>query len=590
MINIRYVPHNAQSPEGSASSFTGVFVVNTPAHDHSGVSHLAEHMCFRGSPYYPADHELFAANALLPLSINATTYAGCTYFYVQSYNKALFTSAIQFMYSGLVNTHYSQCAFEAERNGVLVNELTMLEGNIDYANNIAIRRNDTSPMAYQHAGGFSDSVLEISFDDLIDYKKTWYDSDHITLLVSSADTDGNEIISLCSQAIAEVEARGSNAKSCGAMPRSKAAEASASILRRESSVPVYPMSSHYANSQHMSNIYKSNTHVQPTENYVSTWWVPQEFTHDLLEVESLIQKNVKSSSVDLGYFFIDDEVNHADMIALRFVHNIKASAKARKDAHENLVSLLTDLNVEAKPRFFTDAKLPEPVQRLIRDFQQQTHSRHSEPHSPLKLSPFADYLCSVHVCQAGMHEVDVKNKNADTPISDNWVPTVEVEIDYGDEDEDKDEDKVKANKTALLATSFALLLSLDNLPVLPRLLHKLAAFSVQTTQTIQSAQSIQSLLSTQRIQNPENRFQCIGNHWVYRVDTQFHHYLIDIVTDASFWQPRTNGECYALGVAQFNGEIFIYGAQDRQASTRDLWCENTFAQIDIDAGVSHYPA
>lgn len=579
MINIRYVPHNAQSPEGSASSFTGVFVVNTPAHDHSGVSHLAEHMCFRGSAHYPADHELFLANALLPLSINATTYAGCTYFYVQSYNKALFTSAIQFLYSGLVNTHYSQCAFEAERSGVLVNELTLLEGNIDYANNIAIRRNDTSPMAYQHAGGFSDSVLEISFDDLIDYKKTWYDGDHITLLVSGADTNGNEIISLCSQAIAKVGARDFNIKSGDAMPRDKAAKAPASTLK-------------------------------PTENYVSTWWVPQEFTHDLLEVESLIKtkveskvegkvkSKVKSSSDALGHFFIDDEVNHAGMIALRFVHNTKANAQARTDTHKNVVSLLTDLNVEAKPRLFSDTKLPHAVQRLIRDFQQQTHSRYSEPHSPLKLSPFADYLCSVHVCQAAMHEVDVKNKNPDTQINDNWFPTAEAEIDYGDEDEDKDGNKVKANTTALLATNFASLLSLDNLPVLPRLLHKLAALSTQTTQTIQSTQTAQStkaalsVQSTQSVlstQNPEKRFQCIGNHWVYRVDTQFHHHLIDTVTGASFWQPRTNGECYALGVAQFNGEIFIYGAQDRQASTRDLWCKNTFSKIDLSAGVSHSP-
>lgn len=572
MINIRYVPHNAQSPEGSASPFTGVFVVNTPARDHSGVSHLAEHMCFRGSPYYPADHELFVANALLPLSINATTYAGCTYFYVQSYNKALFTNAIQFLYSGLVNTHYSQCAFEAERSGVLFNELTLLEGNIDYANNIAIRRNDTSPMAYQHAGGFSDSVLEISFDDLIDYKKTWYDGDHITLLVSGEDTDGNEIISLCSQAIAEVGAGDFNTKSGDAMPRGNAAEEPANTLK-------------------------------PTENYVSTWWVPQEFTHDLLEVESLIKSKIeslvkeklKSSSDALGHFFIDDEVNHAGMIALRFVHNTKANAQARRDALENVVSLLTDLNIEAKPRLFTDAKLPNAVQQLIRDFQQQTHSRYREPHSPLKLSPFADYLCSVHVCQAAMHEVDVKNKNPDTQINSSWFPTAEVEIDYGDGDGDENggEDKVKPNTTALLATSFASLLSLDNLPVLPRLLHKLAALSVQTTQTIQFAQtarSAQSVLSTQTIQNPENRFQCIGNHWVYRVDTQFHHYLIDIVTGASFWQPRTNGECYALGVAQFNGEIVIYGAQDKQASVRDLWCENTLAQIDINAGVSHSPA
>ena len=160
MINIRYVSRNAKRPEGGSSSsshiisagstrfhdssgngtntgiaanpnkmgnlecrkspFTGVFVVNTPAHDHSGVSHLAEHMCFRGSPYYPADHELFVANALLPLSINATTYSGCTYFYVQSYNQALFISAIQYLYSGLVNTHYEKSKFEAERSGVLV--------------------------------------------------------------------------------------------------------------------------------------------------------------------------------------------------------------------------------------------------------------------------------------------------------------------------------------------------------------------------------------------------------------------------------------------------------------------------------------
>ncbi len=272
-------------------------------------------------------------------------------------------------------------------------------------------------------------------------------------------------------------------------------------------------------------------------------------------------------SEKLSHFFIDDEVNHAGMIALRFVHNSKANAQARTVAHKNVVSLLTDLNVEAKPRLFTDTKLPNAVQRLIRDFQQQTHSRYSKPHSPLKLSPFVDYLCSVHVCQAAIHEVGVKNKNEDAPINDNWAPTVEVE--------NKDEDKVKDSETALLAANFASLLSLDNLPVLPRLLHKLA---VRSTQSAQSAQ------------NPENRFQCIGNHWVYRVNTQFHHYLIDTVTGAAFWQPRTNGECYALGVAQFNGEIFIYGAQDNQASTRDLWCKNTLAKIDTNASVSYSPA
>ncbi|MGK0502330.1 MAG: hypothetical protein ACJARF_001092 [Alteromonadaceae bacterium] len=586
MINIRYVSRNTQKPEGGSSSsshiisagstrfhdssgngtntgiaanpnktgnlecrkspFTGVFVVNTPAHDHSGVSHLAEHMCFRGSPCYPADHELFVANALLPLSINATTYSGCTYFYVQSDNKALFISAIQYLYSGLVNTHYEKSKFEAERSGVLVSELTLLERNIDYLNNMAIRRNDISTMAYKHAGGFSDSVLAIGFDDLIDYKKRWYDGEHITLLVSGADTDGDEIISLSRQAIAEISDIGCNTKSCDAMPFNEAAEAPASTLKRKASVPVC----------HISRQLTNNHQVKPIENDVSTWWVPQEFTYDLLDVEH----QIKSRFIASGHFFIDDEVNHAGMIALRFIHNTKTSNQARTDVHKKVVSVLTEFNVEAKPRLFTDAKLPQAVQQLIRDYQQQANSRYSEPHSSLITKPFTEYLNNVHVCRTGMHETYDKSKRADRPIKNNWVSTTEVAV------------ELKDKKSAQLAADFPSLLSLENLPALPKLLHKLAEPTVKAAQ------------------NSEERFQCIGNNWVFRVDAQFHRHLIVIMTSASFWQPRTTGDCYALGVARFKGLIFIYGAQDRQASLRNLWCKNTLTQFDLNTGVSKSPA
>ena len=585
MINIRYVSRNAKRPEGGSSSsshiisagstrfhdssgngtntgiaanpnkmgnlecrkspFTGVFVVNTPAHDHSGVSHLAEHMCFRGSPYYPADHELFVANALLPLSINATTYSGCTYFYVQSYNQALFISAIQYLYSGLVNTHYEKSKFEAERSGVLVNELTLLERNIDYLNNMAIRRCDTSTMAYKHAGGFSDSVLKIGFDDLIDYKKRWYDGEHITLLVSGADTDGDEIISLSRQAIAEINAKGCNTKLCDAMPLNEAAEVPASTLKRNTSVPVCHMRRHLTN----------NHQVKPIENDVSTWWVPQEFTYDLLDVEH----QIKSRFIALGHFFIDDEVNHAGMIALRFVHNTKTSTQARTDAHKKVVSVLTEFNVEAKPRLFTDNKLPQAVQQLIRDYHQQANSRYSEPHSSLKTKPFTEHLNNVHVCRTGKHETYDKSERADRPIKNNWVSTTEVAV------------ELKDKKSAQLAADFPSLLSLENLPALPKLLHKIAETPVKAAQ------------------NSEERFQCIGNNWVYRVDAQFHRHLIVIMTSASFWQPRTTGECYALGVARFHEHTFIYGAQDRQASLREVWCKNTLTQNDLNTGISKSP-
>ena len=566
MMNIRFVPFDHQKAEINAAitgidnsacnknngadtdsnstnkkaPYTGVFIVNTPAHDHSGISHLAEHMCFRGSAHYPCDHEIFVANALLPLSINATTYASCTYFYVQSEHKRLFTHAIQYLYGGLVNTHYSQCAFEAERSGVLLNELTLLEGNIDYANNIAIRRNDTSPMAYQHAGGFSDSVVHIGLNDLIDYKKTWYDSNRITLLVSGPDTDADEVTSLCKQAIAEVSTEYFDTR-VGNDTRSDSAQSVDLSLRQF----VY-QTSHQPGHQSM-----SKPLGESVASYVSTWWVPQAFTHNLLELEN----QVESCIAPFGHFWVDEEVNHVGMVALRLVHNTNATTQARTQAHKKVVSLLTNLNIEAKPRGFSDSKLPIAVQRLISNYQQQANSLHCIQRLPLTTLPFADYLCSVHVSRASMHEGSINVGNTSKPLNNTGLTFTRV--------------VEKNSPTSMLAANFSSLISLDNLPLLPKLLHRLSALSVQ---------------------NPNEKFQHADNHWVYRVDTQFHDYLIDIMSGASFWLPRTSGECYALGIARFNDHIFIYGAQDRQTSRRESWCEKTLTLTLPKASLSRSSA
>jgi len=517
MISIRYVPSipppdinagNAESP------LTGVFAVNTPAHDHSGVSHLAEHMCFRGSAHFPADHELFVANALLPLSINASTHAGYTYFYVQCTNKALFISAIQFIYSGMVNTHYSNGQFEAERSGVLVSELTLLESNTDYANNIAIRRNDTSPMAYKHAGGFSDLMQNIEFNDVIDYKRKWYKTNNITLLVSGKDCG---LANVCRQAIAEVTDR-----PCGNSPQAKTASTNATLTEVQSS---------NLNTNTIINPSAFSAHNETSERYVSTWWVPENFTNDLLTFEPQIHTNFNQ----LGRFYIDCEVNHKGMIAIRFVHNANANHQMRVHTNENLQSVLTRLTIKPKPSLFKDSKLPGGVQRLVMYYLQNNaphHSRYPASASAVGARSLAYYLASPQKSSTIFH------LNKDTNISPNTSSTPDV----------------NERTSATLASNFSSLTSLDNLPPLPRLLHKLAALALQDL---------------------EQKFKHADKHWVYYVDKPFHCHLKTMITEASFWRPRTNGDCYALGVARFNEHVFIYAAQDSQLSTRACWCKST---------------
>ncbi len=73
---------------GSGSKMHSVvFALKTPAAGHTGLSHLAEHMSFRRS-------ELFTANTLLPVTINATTLAEYTFFFASSEKANVLTCTV----------------------------------------------------------------------------------------------------------------------------------------------------------------------------------------------------------------------------------------------------------------------------------------------------------------------------------------------------------------------------------------------------------------------------------------------------------------------------------------------------------------
>ncbi|WP_412971049.1 insulinase family protein [Glaciecola sp. MF2-115] len=171
----------------NSTVYTAVFALKTPAFDHSGISHLAEHMVFRGSDKYPASHELFFINTLLPASVNASTQNGMTFYFLECKHKALFLLLLDYLYSGLVQTEYLESEFELERDGVIFRELCMYERHEEYSLSAAALRGDTSSKNVNHYGGFSDTIGENSIDDLIRYKRTYYQQNKITLFLSGPE-------------------------------------------------------------------------------------------------------------------------------------------------------------------------------------------------------------------------------------------------------------------------------------------------------------------------------------------------------------------------------------------------------------------
>ena len=170
-----------------SSIYNAVFALKTPALDHSGISHLAEHMVFRGSTKYPANHELFIINSLLPATVNASTQNGVTFYFISSKEKSLFMLLLDYVYSGLVQITYQQSEFLLERDGVVYRELQMYEKHLNYAVDVAALRGDSSPENVYHYGGFSDTIALSSIEDLALYKQSFYRHEHITLYLNGPE-------------------------------------------------------------------------------------------------------------------------------------------------------------------------------------------------------------------------------------------------------------------------------------------------------------------------------------------------------------------------------------------------------------------
>ena len=520
------------------------------------MSHLAEHMSFRRSHQYPTAHELFTANTLLPVTINATTLAEYTFFFASSEKANVLLDAVNYLYCGLLNRDYGTDEVILERDGVIFNELAMLETNSDYALNAAIRLTDTNKNAYQHAGGFTQTIGSNSIQALQDYKRQWYQPSNITTLVYS---NSAHFFEQCKEVVTALSA--------------ETALSEESTLNRNAS-----LSQHASQREHSHLDKEASLDAQTTKGenesirHVLTWWFPQCFLNGLLQQEATLSTVAGLENT----LFIDPEINQQGNFAIRLVTNeamkevaselsIEALPKLSQNLTHKLVSddydkrlrqlkhvvsaCLASFDIRpSKPMPDTD-KHAEGVGAAIRYFAQLTDALGSNECAAKDCATKSTYLASANkVSHSYLRALPSPEKSV-----------ARERIRKARKDFSAQASASNSEQSLLiphLNSKYRHFIALEHLPALPRLLRPLAN---KTT-------------NLKRF-NAEH----IASHWVYRIAFYQQSRLQAVLAHHLFWQPRTSGECYALGAATYENNLFLFGASDTNITERENWCHKVLS-------------
>ena len=560
------------------------------------MSYLAEHMSFRRSHPYPAAHELFTANTLLPVTINATTLAEYTFFFASSEKANVLLDAVNYLYCGLLNRDYGTDEVTLERDGVIFNELAMLEANSDYALNAAIRLADTHKNAYKHAGGFTQTIGSNSIQALQDYKRQWYQPSNITTLVYS---NSAHFFEQCKEVVTAVSAM--KAQSAETALSAEAALSEESTLNRNAA-----LSQHASQREHSHLDKEASLDAQTTKGenesirHVLTWWFPQCFLNGLLQQEATLSTVAGLENT----LFIDPEINQQGNFAIRLVTNeamkevaselsIEALPKLSQNLTHKLVSddydkrlrqlkhvvsaCLASFDIRpSKPTPDTD-KHAEGVGAAIRYFAQLTDALGSNEGAAKDCATKSAYLASAN-------KVSLSYLGA-LPSPEKSIARERIR--KARKDFSAQASASNSDQSLLiprLTSKYRHFIALEHLPALPRLLRPLANKTTNLKRF--NAEHIASHLTPFSIPSPSITLESaslnsdsgyLASHWVYRIAFYQQSRLQAVLAHHLFWQPRTSGECYALGAATFENNLFLFGASDTNITERENWCHKVLS-------------
>jgi len=169
--------------------FCVVFAINTPQRDDSGIAHVVEHLIFRRSQSFDHAASLFQLTSLLPLTINASTVSGTTYFHCSSTNQQICLVGVDYLWRALTQLTITEQDLACEL-GVIAQELQAQSQSIN-CDGYAIDRDqllasDESPNRTKLIGGSVDSVNRLSVERLNDYYRAHYHAKNITVYSASS--------------------------------------------------------------------------------------------------------------------------------------------------------------------------------------------------------------------------------------------------------------------------------------------------------------------------------------------------------------------------------------------------------------------
>ena len=574
------------------------------------MSHLAEHMSFRRSHQYPAAHELFTANTLLPVTINATTLAEYTFFFASSEKANVLLDAVNYLYCGLLNRDYGTDEVILERDGVIFNELAMLEANSDYALNAAIRLTDTNKNAYQHAGGFTQTIGSNSIQALQDYKRQWYQPSNITTLVYSNSAhffeQCKEVVTAVSEEIALSAQTALSAMKAQSVETALSAE---KTLSEESTLNRNAALSQHASQREHSHLDKeASLDAQTTKGenesirHVLTWWFPQCFLNGLLQQEATLSTVAGLENT----LFIDPEINQQGNFAIRLVTNeamkevaselsIEALPKLSQNLTHKLVSDDNDKRLRqlkhvvsaclasfdirpSKPMPDTD-KHADGVGAAIRYFAQLTDALDSNKCTAKDCATKSAYLASANkVSLSYLRPLPSPEKS----IARERIRKARKDFPAQASASNSDQSLLVPR----LTSKYRHFIALEHLPALPRVLRPLAnkttnlkRFNAEHIASPFTPVSIPSPSTTLEPASPHSAYGCLASHWVYRIAFYQQSILQAVLAHHFFWQPRTSGECYALGAATYENNLFLFGASDTNITERENWCHKVLSML-----------
>ena len=572
------------------------------------MSHLAEHMSFRRSHPYPAAHELFTANTLLPVTINATTLAEYTFFFASSEKANVLLDTVNYLYCGLLNRDYGTDEVILERDGVIFNELAMLEANSDYALNAAIRLTDTNKNAYQHAGGFTQTIGSNSIQALQDYKRQWYQPSNITTLVYSNSAhffeQCKEVVTAVSEEIALSAQTALSAMKAQSVETALSAE---KTLSEESTLNRNAALSQHASQREHSHLDKeASLDAQTTKGenesirHVLTWWFPQCFLNGLLQQEATLSTVAGLKNT----LFIDPEINQQGNFAIRLVTNeamkevaselsIEALPKLSQNLTHKLVSddydkrlrqlkhvvsaCLASFDIRpSKPMPDTD-KHADGVGAAIRYFAQLTDALDSNKCTAKDCATKSAYLASANkVSLSYLRPLPSPEKS----IARERIRKARKDFPAQASASNSDQSLLVPR----LTSKYRHFIALEHLPALPRVLRPLAnkttnlkRFNAEHIASPFTPVSIPSPSTTLEPASPHSAYGCLASHWVYRIAFYQQSRLQAVLAHHLFWQPRTSGECYALGAATYENNLFLFGASDTNITERENWCHKVLS-------------